>query len=110
MKLFGLFISLLLSTAGFSQLSGQIEIDERPIVNDISYTLEMKERGKLVFDIAVDVNGKVTSCEWNKIESTINNYRYVHTAKNRILSELLFEAGNRYPTFHRGQITITPTP
>lgn len=96
-----------LSTIGFSQLSGDILTSGRKITEQIAYTLPMNVTGKLVFDIAVNTEGKVTSCILNKAESTIISTRYAYEAKNRILSELKFEAGNGFPTFHQGQITIT---
>ncbi len=107
MKQIILFSFLFISSVGFTQLTGDVVVDGRKITSDISYTLEMKAEGILVFDISVDVNGKVTSCEWNKVESTVNSMRYAHEAKNRILTELKFQKGNGYPTFHRGKVVIS---
>jgi len=81
----------------------------RKIISPISYTAEMKAAGKIVFDIAVNTDGKVTSCTLNKSESTILSTRYIYEAKNRILMDLKFEAGNGFPTFHQGRIIITAT-
>ncbi len=104
------FVFLIMSSSMFAQLSGELVLDQRKITSPISYQLDMSQSGTLVFDIAVNVEGKVTSCEWNKVESTINSNRYAHTAKNRILTKLKFAPGNGYPTFHRGKVTITPLP
>ena len=99
---------LLTTTSIFAQLSGEIVADQRRIISNISYAMDMNHEGILVFDIVVNTEGKVTSVEWNKIESTINSQRYAHEAKNRILTGLKFAPGNGYPTFHRGKVTITP--
>lgn len=107
MKNILLFTLLFTSLINFSQVSGPIAIEGRQITQKISYTMEMKATGVLVFDIAVDVKGNVTSCRLNKTESTINSTIYAHEAKNLILMELKFEKGNGYPTFHQGHVTIS---
>ncbi len=101
-----LLLSLFISTISFSQTSGNIIEDGRKIVNDISYILEMKATGKLVFEIAVNRDGKITSCKLNKVESTVRSSRYMIETKNRIITELKFEEGNGFPTFHQGRVTI----
>lgn len=106
MKPLFLFIFLLTSGLGFAQLSGDIVVQGRQIITDISYEQEMSQEGILVFDIAVNTEGKVTSCEWNKVESTVSSTRSAYEAKNRILMQLTFEKGNGFPTFQRGQVTI----
>lgn len=107
MKQFLLFASLCFYTLGFSQLSGDIVIDSRKVVQDISYTMETNSTGTLVYNISVDAKGNVTSCEWNRFESTLNSRRYSYEAKNRILMDLKFEKGNGFPTYHQGKIIIT---
>ena len=104
--IFLFYISM--SFAGMSQLSGDIVIDERKITSPITYQLPMTAEGKIVFDISVDIAGKVTSCIYNKKESTIRSTRYIYEAKNLILLSLKFEAGNGFPTHHQGRIIITP--
>ena len=102
-----LICTILFSLSGFSQVEGEIIADGRKITNEIDYTLESKQEGILVFDIAVNVEGQITSCEWDKVASTVNSMRLAHTSKNRILTQLKFEPGNGFPTFHRGKVTIT---
>jgi len=99
---------ILLSTLSFGQLSGDLVTDGRKVTTAISYQMQMTTVGKIVFDIAVNTEGKVTSCVYNKTESTIRSTRYIYEAKNRILMDLKFEAGNGFPTFHQGRIIITP--
>ncbi|MDA7804000.1 hypothetical protein N8987_05430 [Crocinitomix sp.] len=107
MKLKGLFILIFASQISYGQVSGDIIIDERAITDSISFEIKAYEPGTLVFDISVDINGKVTSCTWNKFESTLNSQRSAYEAKNRILMELKFEPGNGYPTNHQGKVIIT---
>lgn len=98
------------SVFGFSQVEGEIMADGREIVEDIDYTIESKQEGKLVFNIVVDLDGNITSCEWDKVASTVNSTRLAHASKNRILTQLKFEYGTGFPSFHRGQVTITLIP
>ena len=107
MKKIILCLSLFLSVFGYSQLSGDIVVDGREIVSDISYSKEMHREGVLVFDISVNTDGKVSACDINKIETTFYSERYFYEAKNLILNDLKFERGNGFPTFHRGKVTIT---
>lgn len=106
-----LFLLTVLFATGlsFAQLSGDLVVQGRQILTDISYELEMSQEGILVFDIAVNTEGKVTSCEWNKVESTVSSTRSAYEAKNRILMQLTFEKGNGFPTFQRGKVTIKST-
>ncbi len=99
---------LFLSSFSFAQLSGDLVADGRGVTQAISYQMQMKADGQIVFDISVNTAGKVTSCVYNKSESTIRSTRYIYEAKNRILMELHFEAGNGFPTYHKGRIIITP--
>jgi hypothetical protein len=104
-----LLLTTLLFTSlfNFAQVTGKIMVDGRTITQDIPYLMDMNKAGILVFNIAVDVKGNVTSCKLNKLESTIKNTVYAYRAKNLILMELKFEKGNGYPTFHQGLVTIS---
>lgn len=107
MKLLLILIFSFCSFFSVAQISGDISVDGRKIVQEIAFTMEMKGTGAMVFDIAVDVQGNVTSCVLNKAESTIRSTVYSYQAKNLILTKLKFEKGNGFPTFHRGQVTIS---
>ncbi len=108
MKNLILLLYITFSFAGLSQLSGDIVTDQRKITSPISYQLPITAVGKIVFDISVNTEGKVTSCVYNKTESTIRSTRYIYEAKNLILLRLRFETGNGFPTHHQGRIIITP--
>ena len=85
-------------------------MDKRPVVKDIDYTLYFSKEGVIVFDIAVDIDGNVTSCELNKEKTTIISTPMKMKAKNRIMQGLKFESGLQYPTFHRGYVQIKLRP
>jgi hypothetical protein len=106
MKTFFLFCVLLFSQVNFAQVSGEIIVDGRKIESEISYTFPMKTSGVLVFAIAVNTEGKVIACDLLKDQSTISSMRYIYEAKNLILTELKFQRGNGYPTFHKGIVTM----
>ena len=91
----------------FSQIYGDIFMDKRKIEKDIEYTIPYSKPGKLVFDIAVNVDGKVTSCVLNKEKSTITATPAMMKAKNKIMQGLKFEFGLQWPKFHRGYVQIT---
>lgn len=103
-----LILSLLFTALfGSAQVSGKIALDGRKVIQEFSFLIDMKTPGILVFDIAVDVKGNVTSCIRNRAESTIKSSVYAYRAKNLILMNLKFEKGNGYPTFHQGTVTIS---
>ena len=91
-----------------AQVSGEIAQDSRKIEGDIDYTLYSSSKtGILVYKIAVNTTGKVTGCTFDRSLSTVISTPLMMQGKNRILSELKFEAGNSYPKFHQGLVTIT---
>ncbi len=106
MKFTFLFFVLFFSISLFSQVSGEIIVDGRKIESEIAYTFPMKTSGVLVFAIAVNTEGKVIACDLLKDQSTISSMRYIYEAKNLILTELKFQKGNGFPTFHKGIVTM----
>lgn len=91
---------------GFSQLSGNIKTDQRAIITEIKYELIGSKTGVLTFDIAVDLEGKVTSCIYIPSESTFRNTPSIINAKNKILTGLRFEPGHQFPKHHQGKVRI----
>jgi hypothetical protein len=106
MKFILLFSFLSLSINVFSQVSGEIIVDGRKIESEIAYTFPMKTSGVLVFAIAVNTEGKVIACDLLKDQSTISSMRYIYESKNLILSQLKFQSGNGFPTYHKGIVTM----
>ena len=107
MKIGSLVLFILLMKCGFSQVYGDIFMDKRTISKDIDYTVNYSKPGKIVFDIAVDMEGNVTSCVLNEKKSTITATGAIMNAKNKILQNLKFERGYEWPEFHRGYVQIT---
>lgn len=110
MKTITLFTLIFLGNISLSQVYGEIFMDKRPITQDIDYTLYYHKEGVLVFTIAVNTDGDVTSCELDKSKTTVISTPMKMKAKNRIMQELKFEKGNGYPTFHRGYVQIKIRP
>jgi hypothetical protein len=101
-----LLIISIFSSISFSQVYGEIFMDKRKIVKDIDYTISYSKAGTIVFDIAVNMEGKITSCELNKSKSTITTTAAMMKAKNLIIMGLVFERGYTWPKFHRGYVQI----
>jgi hypothetical protein len=100
------FLLFLVSFSSFSQVYGDIFLDKRKVDQKIEFTINYSKPGKLIFDIAVNPDGKITSCTLNKSKSTIQSTSAVMKAKNKIMQHLHFEKGSKWPKFHRGFIQI----
>ena len=98
------FILVMLSTCAFGQIIGPLANDHRAIVTNIAYEIVADTTGIVVFDIAVNMDGKVTSCQVNKAETTLHSTPLMITGKNRILKGLSFEKGYAFPEFHHGKV------
>src|SRR5690606_13334969 len=106
MKTTTILLLLFFTVSGFSQIYGDLFMDKRGVAKEIEYTVNHSQPGKLVFDIAVDIDGNVTSCELNEEKSTITFSGAVIQGKNKILQHLKFESGYQWPKFHRGYIQL----
>jgi hypothetical protein len=106
MKKILIAFTLFATQFAISQVYGEIFMDKRPIAKDIDYSFYYSKEGIMVFDIAVNTDGDVTSCEINKEKTTFTSTPMKMKAKNRIMQGLKFEKGNGYPTFHRGFVQI----
>ncbi len=89
-----------------AQVMGDIATDGRAITTDIDYNLYRDTTGMLVFNIAVNMEGKVTSCAVNRDKSTLRSTPLLISAKNRILTGLSFERGYAFPKHHQGLVQI----
>jgi len=106
MKNFLVILFILVSLQAFTQVSGEIISSGRKIATGIPYSISGTQAGKFVFKIAVNMEGKVTSCVLQKDQSTIVSTPLMMKAKNSILSGLTFEKGYAFPEFHYGLVTI----
>lgn len=107
MKLFTLALLLCLSNSAFNQVYGEIFMDKRSVDKSIEFTVPYSKPGKLIFDIRVNVDGKVTSCILDEEKSTINAMGPMIKAKNKIMQQLIFSKGVGYPKWHKGYVQIT---
>jgi hypothetical protein len=110
MKKVILLLFCFLSLQAFTQISGEIVSDGRKIETGIPYSITGSQPGKFVFKIAVNMDGKVTSCILQKDQSTIVSTPLMMKAKNSILTGLTFERGYAFPEFHYGFVTIEVVP
>lgn len=106
MKTIILILFSFISHQALSQIFGQILLDRREVQELIDFTVPYSKEGKLVFDIRVNVDGKVTSCELVEEKSTITAMGPMIQAKNKIIQHLVFKKGIGYPEFHKGYVQI----
>ncbi|MFK8044148.1 MAG: hypothetical protein AB8B72_01535 [Crocinitomicaceae bacterium] len=91
----------------FSQLTGDLTTDKRPVVKDFYFEIEGHKPGKLVFNITVNEKGSVVSCQLDKMASKGYSTPTMVKATNHIKGNLIFKAGSEYPQFHSGTVAIT---
>lgn len=100
------FIILCLSNNAFTQVYGELMMDKREVISKIEFTVDYSKPGRIVFDIAVDMDGNVTSCELNEDRSTVTATGAVMKGKSKIVQQLKFERGYHFPKFHYGQVQL----
>ena len=106
MKIILFFILLFTLSLSFSQVSGQIYDDKRPIIKPIEFKVKGTKPGLMVFDISVDEKGNVISCRLDKVKTKGYSTPNMVKARNLITSHLKFEANSVYPKFHLGQVQV----
>ena len=89
-----------------SQLQGDIARDNRQLLTETNFIMEGNQNGKMVFNIAVESTGKVSSVSYDADESTIISTPTKIKVRNYI-NDFKFEPGTHYPKFHQGRIIIT---
>ena len=104
-KVFFFFV-FICSNCVFSQIiSGDIYNSGRRIMTETNFIINSVKNGEIVFDISVDVYGKVTSAVIDKSKSTITSTPLIMDAKN-LVNTFKFEPGNGFPKFHHGLVRI----
>lgn len=104
-----LFIAFLIITNSYSfgqLLSGDLKDEGRKLLSTETFILEGRHDGTVVYELAVDRNGKVTSARLIGDQTTISStpaqievYRHV--------MELKFQPGTHYPEFHHVVVKMT---
>lgn len=91
----------------FSQIiSGEIYNVGRRLISETNFTLKGSKIGEVVFDVSVDIYGKITSAVVVKSLTNVTSTPMLMDAKN-LVNSYKFEPGNGYPKFHHGLIKIS---
>lgn len=101
--LFILFLCL--SSFSFAQMTGDLPTSGRKLLTPYSFKGEGTTAGVVVLDIAVNVDGKVTSTVVIPEESTIVSIPTLMKIKNEVRL-LKFESGLQFPAYHHAKFTI----
>jgi hypothetical protein len=96
----------LIALPAFAQVAGDIKNDNRKLLSEQSFTLQGTHEGVIVFKIAVNTEGEITSADVVSDESTIRSTPAKIKARNYIMG-FKFEKGTWYPKFHQGTIRLT---
>jgi len=106
-----LIIALLFySTHGTAQLMGGALVDEgRKLLTPTDFSIVSNKTGVLYFELAVDLNGNVTS-ERLMLEKTTITSTPTRVKAKEYVSTLKFEPGTYYPKFHKVVVKITVGP
>ena len=105
-KLSTLLFITLFAAASYGQLSGDIVKDNRKMTSEQGYIINGHVNGKIVFDIAVDAEGKVTGVKILDSESTVKSTPAKIEARNYV-SSFTFAPGTWFPKHHQGRVVIT---
>src|SRR5690554_2650274 len=105
-KLSTLLFITLFAGLSYGQLSGDIVKDNRKLTVDQGYIINGHVNGKIVFDISVNAEGKVTSAKAVDSESTIRSTPAKIKARNSFPSSTS-RLGTWNPKINQGQVVIT---
>jgi hypothetical protein len=106
MKKILIITALLFSYSAFAQLSGDIKRDGRQLLESPNFVVEGAIDGKLVFDIAVDIEGNITGIKFIASASTITSTPARLKAQQHF-ADWKFEKGTAFPKHHQGRVVIT---
>jgi hypothetical protein len=101
------FIFILAVNYSYSQLlSGDLVEDNRKLLTKTDFRMEGSKQGEVVYDLAVDAYGNVTS------STLVSNMTTVASTPTRMevrnyVNEFKFEPGTLYPKFHHVKVKIT---
>ena len=102
-----LCIFLLLTTFSINAqiLSGKIVDDNRQMISNTTFVLESNYSGYVVYEIAVNPSGEVTSSRFIDEKSTIFSTPANMEVKN-FLKTIVFEKGNHFPKYHHATVKV----
>ncbi len=101
------FIFLLLATYSVNSqiLSGKIVDDNRQMISNTSFVMESNYSGYVVYEIAVNPLGIVTSSRLIEEKSTVLSTPANMEVKN-FLKDIVFEKGNHFPKHHHATVKV----
>lgn len=100
-----LVVMVLAAVTGKAQMTGEIKDDGRKMLTPFNYLLKGNQEGVIVVEIAVNIDGNVTSVQVIRNESTIVSIPTHMMVKEKIKT-LKFEKGYHYPKFHRARLRV----
>lgn len=106
MKIVFPLLALLVSLNLSAQVSGKIQEDNRSLLTTTDFTVKSNLSGVMYFNIAVNIEGEVTTATLVREKSTIKSTPNMIKAKNLVM-KLRFEKGTYYPKFHQGEVKLT---
>jgi hypothetical protein len=102
-----IFISFFIVKNSYSQIiSGEILDSGRKLITLSDFVIKSDRSGEVVYEIAVDIKGDVTSVIIVNSLTTIKSTPLKLEAKN-LINTFKFEPGTFYPKFHHSRVKIT---
>ena len=103
-----IFLSFLL-LASFSMnaqvLSGRIVEDNRKLISNTNFVMESNYNGHVVYEVAVNPEGFVTSSTLLEEKSTVLSTPANMEVKE-FLKTIVFEKGNHFPKHHHANVKV----
>ena len=102
-----IFISFFIVKNSYSQIiSGEILDSGRKLITLSDFVIKSDRSGEVVYEIAIDIKGDVTSATIVNSLTTIKSTPLKLDAKN-LINTFKFEPGTFYPKFHHSRVKIT---
>lgn len=106
MRYCALLCFLLITQLAASQMTGEIPSDGRKMLTPFNYLLKGNHDGVITVEIAVNIDGNVTSVQVLRNETSIVSTPTQMMVKEAV-KKLKFEKGYHFPKFHRAKLIIT---
>ena len=103
--LFCVFLLLTTFSVHGQILSGAIVDDNRKMISNTTFVLESNYSGYVVYEIAVNSIGEVTSSRFIDEKSTVFSTPSNMEVKN-FLKTIVFEKGNHFPKYHHAMVKV----
>lgn len=104
-----LLISFFAFTSSAQLMSGDLVDEGRKLLTETNFTMMGSKQGEIVYELAVDRKGNVTSERLIEKETTVVSTPLRYGAKNYLRS-FKFEEGTYFPEFHHVIVKITVVP